>query len=97
MGLRDRLKKLQRGAEEDMIVIPQKDGTIKKFPKEAAYDAFMDNMARLRASHKGADLASLPPEHPLTTAAINSSDPTWHGSFFAVHVDPDEEIPDLSE
>jgi hypothetical protein len=94
MSLRGRLKSLERASEEDMIVIPQKDGTAKKFPKEAAYDAFMDNMARLRASHQGEDVS---PEHPLTTAAINSSDPTWRGSFFAVHVDPDEEIPDLSE
>jgi hypothetical protein len=97
MGLRDRLKRLRRASEEDVIVIPQKDGTVKRFPKEAAYDAFMDNMARLRASHQGADLASLPPEHPLTTAAINSSDPTWRGSFFAVHADPVRDVPDLSE
>jgi len=97
VGLRGRLKRLWRASEEDMIVIPQKDGTIKRFAKEAAYDAFMDNMARLRASHQGADLASLPPEHPLTTAAINAPDPKWHGSFFAVHVDPEGVLEDLSD
>jgi hypothetical protein len=77
-----------------MIVIPQGAGTVKRFPAAEALPAFLSAMDRLRAHHLGEEV---PPAHPLTTAAINSSDPKWHGSFFAVHVDPDEESPDLSE
>jgi hypothetical protein len=94
MSLRDRLKKVERGAAGGIISIPQTDGTVQRFPASAGLDAFLVGMARLRAHHLG---EALPPEHPLTTAAINSSDPKWHGSFFAVHVDPEEDIPDLSE
>ena len=32
MGLRDRLRRLEREAEEEMFVIPQKDGTVARFP-----------------------------------------------------------------
>ncbi len=94
MSLRGRLKSLERGLEPDMIVIPQGDGTVKRFPAAEALPAFLSAMERIRAEHLGDEI---PPAHPLTRAALDSSDPKWHGSFFAVHVDPDEEIPDLSE
>lgn len=94
MGLKGRVRRLQRALEPDMIVIPQGDGTVKRFPAAEALPAFLSAMERIRADHLGGEI---PPAHPLTTAAINSPDPKWHGSFFAVHVDPDEEIPDLSE
>ncbi len=93
MGLRDRLKRLERAAEEEMIIIPQKDGPPKKFPPGAGMDAYMNMMDRLGAG-EGA-----PPEHPLIAAARNSSDPKWAKSFFGVE-DPDswtEPVPDLSE
>jgi hypothetical protein len=93
-SLRGRLKSLERGLEEDMIIIPQADGTVERFPASAALDAFLVGVGRLRAHHLGEEA---PDAHPLTTAARNSPAPKWHGSFFAVHVDPDEEIPDLSE
>jgi hypothetical protein len=93
VGLKDRLRKLERGAEEEMIVITQRDGTVRRFPPDAGLEAFMNHMDRLGAGDDA------PPEHPLIEAARNSSDPKWSGSFFAVE-DPDEwvkPVPDLSE
>jgi hypothetical protein len=93
MGLRRRLKRLQRDAEEEMLVIPQRDGTVKKFPPGAGADAYMNMMDRLGAGEDA------PTEHPLIEAARNSSDPRWLNTFYAVE-DPDEwvkPVEDLSE
>jgi hypothetical protein len=93
MGLRDRLRRLEEEAEGEMLVIPQRDGTVKRFPPGAGIDVYMNMMDRLGAGEDA------PPEHPLIEAARNSSDPKWLHSFFAVE-DPDEwvkPVPDLSE
>ena len=85
MGIRDRLRRLEQEAEGEMLVIPQKDGTVKRFPQGAGMDAYMNMMNRLGA---GKDA---PPELPLIAATRNSSDPKWSKSFFGVE-DPDEWI-----
>jgi hypothetical protein len=94
MALRGRLRRLERATEQDMISIPQTGGTVKKFPASEGLDAFLSGMSRLRAQHLGDEI---PPEHPLTTAAINSSDAKWRESFFALtpnpEVKPDEASP----
>jgi hypothetical protein len=94
MTLRNWLKRLERDAQEEMIVIPQADGTVKRFPQSAAKEAFMNAMARMGAGSE----ADAPPEHPLVEAARNSSDPEWSQSFYAEGgegwTDP---IEDLSE
>jgi hypothetical protein len=93
MGLRDHLRKLEREAEDEMIVIPQKDGTVACFPPEAGMEAYLNHMDRLGAGEDA------PPEHPLIAAARNSSDAYWGNSFFATD-DPEEwtkPVPDLSE
>ena len=79
MGLLDRLRRLEREAEEEMIVIPQKDGTVKRFPQSAGIDAFTNLFDRLGAGEDA------PPEHPLIEAARNSSEPEWAKSFFAMN------------
>jgi hypothetical protein len=86
MSIRDRLGRLERGAAEDIIAMPQANGPPAKFPAAHALDAFLSSMERLRAHHLGEEV---PEEHPLTRAARASSDPAWHGSFFALA--PDEE------
>jgi hypothetical protein len=92
MGLRGRLSRLERDAEERMIVIPQQDGTVRRFPRSAGMDAYMNLFDRLGAGEDA------PPEHPLIAAVRNSSDPKWSESFFAVNdegwTDP---VEDLSE
>jgi hypothetical protein len=93
VGLRGWLKRLERAAEEEMIVIPQRDGTVKRFPASAGVDAYMNLMERLGAGEDA------PPEHPLIAAARNSTEPKWAASFYAVN-DPEEltrPVEDLSE
>lgn len=93
MSSRGRLRRLERLLEGEAIVIPQRDGTVKKFPRPAGEEAFMNLMDRLGAG------GGAPPEHPLIAAARNSSDPAWSGSFFAAE-DPGRwvmPVEDLSE
>lgn len=76
-----------------MIVIPQRDGTVRKFPASEGLEPFKNLFDRLGAGEDA------PPEHPLIEAARNSSDPDWSESFFAAD-DPDQwiqSIEDLSE
>jgi hypothetical protein len=40
VGLRGRLKRLERAARGEMIEIPQKDGTVARFPQSSAVEAF---------------------------------------------------------
>ena len=75
MGLRDRLRRLEREAEGEMVFVPQKDGTMKRFPQSALQESFMVNMQRLR----GEDV----PHHPLGVAVAESPDPEWSQSFYS--------------
>ncbi|HET7270266.1 MAG TPA: hypothetical protein VFI90_04190 [Rubrobacter sp.] len=92
MALWARLRKLEQAAEEEIIAIPQQDGTLKRFPQSAGMDAYMNLMDRMVAGEDA------PPEHLLIEAVKNSSDPTWAESFYAMNdegwTDP---IEDLSE
>jgi hypothetical protein len=82
MGLRDRLKRLEKEAEGEMMVVSQKDGTVARFPQSACAEALVSLI-------DGRD-------HPLAVAARNSPDPEWAGSFYNSRpIDPDAE--DLSE
>jgi hypothetical protein len=85
MGLRGWVKRLERDAREEMIEIPQQDGTLKRFPQAASIKAFMNLMDRLGAGEYA------PPEHPLIAAARNSSEPEWAHSIYAVE-DPEAHV-----
>jgi hypothetical protein len=90
VGLRGWVKRLEHAAREEMIEIPQRDGTVARFPRSAGMDAYMNLMDRLGAGEDA------PPEHPLIEAVRNSSDPKWSESFFAVNdegwTDPVEDL-----
>jgi hypothetical protein len=90
MELRAKLRKLERDAREEMLAIPQQDGTIKRFPMSAGKEAFKNAWERLGAGENA------PPEHPLVVAARNSSDPGWSSSFYAANdenwTDPIKEL-----
>jgi hypothetical protein len=91
--LKGRIRKLEEELTGEMITIPQRDGTLRRFPPGAGKDALLNFIDRIGLGEDA------PPEHPLMEAARNSSEPKWAGSFFAVE-DPDEwvkPIPDLSE
>ena len=75
MRLRDRLRRLERETEGEMVVVPQKDGTAKRFPQSALQESFMTNMKRLRGEEV--------PHHPLGVAAAESADPEWSRSLYS--------------
>ncbi len=90
MGLKDRLRRLEREAEEEMVFVPQKDGKARRFPRRALQEAFVTNMKRLR----GEDV----PHHPLGVAAAQSPDPEWGRSIYsAAWTDIVTPVEDLSE
>ena len=90
MGLRNRLRRLEREAEGGMVFVPQEDGTVKRFPQGALQESFVMNMKRLR----GEDAKP----HPLGVAAARSPDPEWHKSFYSAGwVDVVRPVEDLSE
>ena len=92
MSVWRRLRSLELAAEGEMIVIPQIDGTVARFPQSAGKDAFINSFDRMGAGEDA------PPEHPLVAAARNSSSPEWTESFYAAGgegwTDP---VEDLSE
>lgn len=90
MALWARLRKQEQAAEEQIIAIPQQDGTVRRFPQSAGMDAYMNLMDRMGAGEDA------PPEHPLIEAARNSSAPRWSKSFYAANdegwTDPVEDL-----
>jgi hypothetical protein len=93
MPLRSWVRRLERGARKEMISLPQKDGTIKRFPRQAAKDAYLNAMIRLGAGEDA------PESHPLLVAARNSTEAWWRESVYAAGADEDwtEPVEDLSE
>ena len=95
MGLRGRLKRLEREARKEMVEIPQRDGTVKRFPQRALMEAFVF-LLDVECGN------ALPTEEPLNFGALrNAREPAqkWMGSFY---FDPAEApaphpVPDLSE
>ncbi len=75
MGLRRRVQRLETAAGGGTVSIPQRDGTVARFPATALQDAFLVNMQRLR----GEDV----PPHPLGVAAASSPDPEWSRSMYS--------------
>lgn len=90
MALWARLRKQEQAAEEQIIAIPQQDGTVRRFPQSAGMDAYMNFMDRMGAGEDA------PPEHPLIEAARNSSAPRWSKAFYAANdegwTDPVEDL-----
>ncbi len=95
MGFRDRLKRLEREARKEMVEIPQRDGSVKRFPQSATWEAFL-----YLVKVAGGDAPTT--EEPKIFGALrNAREPAqkWMGSFY---FDPAEypavdPVPDLSE
>lgn len=89
MGLKDRLRQLERKSEGEMVLIPQRGGGVARVPKVYLGDAFVVALDR--------ELGTSTEDHPLCQAARYSPDPEWSESVFAgPEVVPDPP-PDLSE
>jgi hypothetical protein len=68
--LRSRVRKLERSAEVEMISIPQRDGTLARFPESMFLEAIVHMFTRSRALKNGEEL----PPHPLAAALANARD-----------------------
>ena len=95
MGLRGRLKRLERDARKEMVEIPQRDGTVKMFPRSALMEAF------LYLIDVACGEASLTKEPEIFGALRNAREPAqkWMGSFYfdPAEVPAADPVPDLSE
>jgi hypothetical protein len=83
MGLHNWLKRLERDAREEMIEIPQPDGTVARFPQTALPEAFM-------SMYEGRD-------HPLLAAVRNSSELAWSEGVYSTDPASMLNVVDLSE
>ena len=94
MGLRNRLKRLERVSKAEMVSIPQLDGSIARFPRSALKEAFLRNMDFLHARANGEE----PPEpHPLQLALWNAAQPEpWHETYYDL-IEDSGPVEDLSE
>jgi hypothetical protein len=95
MGLRGRLKRLERDARREMVEIPQRDGTVKRFPQSALMEAF------LYLVDVACGEASATAEPKIFGALRNAREPAqkWMGSFYfdPAEYPATEPVPDLSE
>jgi len=90
VGLRVRVRRLEREAREEFIEIPQKGGTVARFPQSAGMDAYINWFDRMGAGEDA------PPEHPLLVAARNPTDPFWSEGIYAGD-DPDEWVKPIED
>jgi hypothetical protein len=69
MGLRDKLRRLQRIADKDLITFELKDGTVARFPAEVVFpEAFIHETQRWKAAYRG---DPVPERHPFIEALRN--------------------------
>jgi hypothetical protein len=77
--IRSWIRKLEKDSQDDQITIPQKDGTVARFPPEAEPEAFTHEANRMRAIYRGEDPGEA---HPLTVAKRNAKRPGEFGAVF---------------
>jgi hypothetical protein len=71
VGLRDRLKKLQKAAERDTITFELRDGTTSRFHEDEVFPGcFLHETDRWRRNHFGEDPG---PAHPFVEALRNAA------------------------
>ncbi len=96
MGLSGRLKRLERDARKEMIEIPQRDGTVKRFPRSALMGAFL----YLVDVEVGRVTSTEEPEIFEALRSAREPAENWMGTFY---FDPagipacTEPVPDLYE
>ena len=92
--MRGWIKRLEHASKGELISIPQRDGTIKRFTLAEARDAYLNMMDRLGAGEDA------PPEHPYLTAVRHSTYPAPLFLQAYAHGEPEEwtaPVEDLSE
>jgi hypothetical protein len=83
---------LRREARGDEAIIPQVDGTAKRFPQHELRAAFLEDVARA-----GGRVGPEAPVHPMLAALRSSSDPMRAGLFMGGGEGSLEPPEDLSE
>ena len=86
MGLKDRLRLLEKAAEEHLLTFELEDGTIARFGPDAYTECFLHEFDRGRRHYFGEDPG---PAHPLVEALSKAKDleglmreqGTWLGHF----------------
>jgi hypothetical protein len=76
VGLKDKLRRLQKIADAEFITVELRDGTRARFPSDELPKAFLSLMNRMRAAHRG---AQPPPAHPFIEAVLNATDESVAG------------------
>lgn len=71
MGLRDRLRRLQKATERDMLTFKLRGGATARFYEDEVFpEAFIHQMDRGRRHHEGEDPG---PAHPFVEALRNAA------------------------
>jgi hypothetical protein len=71
MGLKDKLRRLQKIADADFTTVELRDGTTARFPSGERPKALLNLMNRMKAAHRE---APLPPAHPFIEAVLNATE-----------------------
>ena len=72
MALRDRLRRLEKGAEREMVTFRLKDGTTARFYNDEVFpECFLHECDRLRRHHFGEDPGAA---HPFVEALRNAAE-----------------------
>jgi hypothetical protein len=72
VGLRDKLRRLQRIADKDLITFELKDGTVARFLADVVFpEAFIYEAERWKAAYRG---DPVPERHPFVDALRNAKD-----------------------
>ena len=100
MGIRDKLRRLSRAVERDMIVFTLHDGTVARFYSDEFATCFVHELERGRRHYFGEDPG---PAHPMVEALRLVSDEEMarivgsHGTMMADFVAEDEIMRGLRE
>ncbi len=71
MGIKDRLRRLTREAERDMITFELADGSVRRFYEDEVMDCFVHEMQRGRRHYFGEEPG---PAHPMIEALRHVSE-----------------------
>jgi hypothetical protein len=90
MGLRDKMRRLERAAEEELITFELEDGTVARFPQRAFTECFLHEYERGRRHLNGEDPG---PAHPMVDALSKAKNleaiMREHGTMMGAFVDED--------
>jgi hypothetical protein len=76
VGLRDRLRRLQKVANAELVTAELRGGTTVRFSSDELPNAFLNLMNRMRAAHRG---ALPPPAHPFIEAVLHATEESVEG------------------